>query len=139
MGAWTELTLAKVVEATPTDLVAPFRSWVDANPGKVSRLPELTALYIETFRQAAGANPACVVDPDPKTVPTVAYHHVLNLIYATLSMEMGIDLAPEVGNLVTQANIWLRMAPTSHVDMTGSAVGRGSPSYVRPCWVRRGL
>ena len=123
------LTVDDVKAALPTDMETLHKAWIDAHPEKASRLETLTAQFVEAFREAAGANPACVLDDDPTTVPTVARHHALNLIDYSLGMEMGVQFAPEVVNLNTQANVWLRMAPTSSVDLTGSAVRVGTPSF----------
>jgi hypothetical protein len=135
VSAWTVLTAAKVLASLPTDLNTLYLAWIDANPAKAGRLAEITDQFVEMFRQAAGANPACAVDEDLTTVPTVAYHHALNMIVFSLGMEMGVQFAPEVYSLNTQANIWLRMAPTSRIDLTGTAAVAGKPSYrwLNPC------
>jgi hypothetical protein len=131
MGAWTELSVAAVTEALPTDMGALYRSWVDANPGKAGRLGQLVAETVATFREAVAANPACVLNDEPDTVPTAGFRHALNSVIFNLGMEMGVQFAPEVYTLTTRADIWLRMVASGTINPV-DAGGGGTPSYAPP-------
>ena len=104
---WTVLNEAVVLNALPTDLGNIYRSWVEGNPAKVDRLEELTEQVVQTFR---AAYPLSMRDEALDTVSVSAYHHAVNLIIHSLGMEMGVQFAPEVYTLLSQANVWLRMA-----------------------------
>ena len=56
--AWTELTVAAVQDALPSDLATLYASWVEANPSKGTRLGDLVVEVRKTFRTAVVANPA---------------------------------------------------------------------------------
>ena len=134
MAAWTVLTPEIVLARMPTDLVNLYTAWVEANPGKANIIPDLTAQFTEAFRLAAGANPLCRVDPDTTAVPTAAMHHVRNMVYHTIAMEMGVTIAPEVAALFTQATLWLRMAPVASQDLTGTAGSQPEPTPSYAHW-----
>ena len=139
MSAWTELTVAVVMNALPTDMGNLYASWVDANPAKANRLDELVAEVRRTFRSAVESNPANQVDEEPGTVPSAGFTHALNLVIFQLGMEMGVQFAPEVYGLNIQANIWLRMVQGGGLPVDSMA-GGGTPSYRVPeCFTRRML
>ncbi len=132
VGAWTELTVAVVASALPTDMGTLYASWVDANPAKSNRLTELVAETRELFRQAVAGNAQCVVDVNPNTVPTTGFRHALNSVIFNVGMEMGVQFAPEVYTLITRADIWLRMVQNGGINPVDTASGGNSPSYRVP-------
>ncbi len=136
MSAWTEFSVAAVLNAMPTDMGNLYRSWVEANPDKATRLSDLVAEALQTFREAVAVYP-WYEDPTSETaIPSTGYRHALNLVTFNLGMEMGVQFAPEVYSLFVQANVWLRMVQTGKmrpVGVAGAAAGR--PSYGRP-WGR---
>ena len=134
MGVWTQFTTDVVRNALPTDLGTLFASWSDANPAKANRLGELVAAVLATFREAARANPANVMDDGPDTVPSTGFSHALNLVVFQLGMEMGAQFAPEVYGLNVQANIWLRMVQSGTIPID-TVTGKGTPSYRAPDYV----
>jgi hypothetical protein len=123
--------LAAVTEAMPTDMGALYRSWVDANPGKAGRLGQLVAETVATFREAVAANPACVLNDEPDTVPTAGFRHALNCVIFYLGMELGVQFAPEVYTLTMRADIWLRMVSSGTLNPVKTGDGR-TPSYAAP-------
>jgi hypothetical protein len=131
MSAWTELTVAVVENAMPTDLATLYRTWFDANPPKANRLVEIVDEVRSTYRRAVEVNPANRMDENPNTVPTVGFRHALNSVIFHMGMEMGVQFAPEVYTLITRGEIWLRMVQNGGilVDIDGSG---GTPSYVAP-------
>jgi hypothetical protein len=127
-GAWTELTVAVVRNAFPTDLATLYASWVDANPAKANRLNEIIAEVLRTFRTAVEANPANRLDENSDTVPSTGFLHALHTVIFCIGMEMGVQFAPEVYGLNVQANIWLRMVQNGGIPVD-TTEGEGSPSY----------
>ena len=132
MAAWTELTLAVVVNALPTDLGALYLSWVDANEEKADRLAEIVVETVGIFRQAVAANLANAVDSDETKIPTTGFRHALNWVIFHLGMEMGVQFAPEVYTLITRADIWLRMVQSGSILIDVDGAGGGTPSYEPP-------
>jgi hypothetical protein len=132
MTGWTALTLAVVENALPTDMATLYASWVGANPLKAGRLAELVAEALATFRSAVASNPAGEVDTDPDTVPVSGFRHALNHVIFNLGMEMGIEFAPDVFQLQTRADLWLRMVQDGAITPAGAAGGGGTPSYAAP-------
>ena len=131
MGVWAEFTLAAVTNALPTDIATLYAAWVDANPSKVDRLSELVAETVRTFRDAVKANPLNGMDAAVNTIPSVAYHHALHWVIFNLGMEMGVQFAPQVYTLNTEANVWLRMVQNGGIPVDLMAED-GTPSYRRP-------
>ena len=129
MGAWTELTVAVVTNALPTDMATLYGSWVDANPAKANRLNEIVAETVALFRQAVATNPACEVDPNPDVVPTTGFRHALNYVIFNLGMEMGFQFAPGVYTLMTRADVWLRMVESGTINPVLPVGADSSPSY----------
>jgi hypothetical protein len=130
MDGWTELTAAKVEAVLPTDMGNLYRSWVEGNPTKGGRLVELVAATVEAFREAVKTQRWVVMDEDPTTIPVTGYQHAVNLVVFNLGMEMGVQFAPEVYSLHTQANIWLRMVQAGAMrPVEWSVMAAGSPSY----------
>ena len=133
MKTWTPFTLAVVTNALPTDLAALYASWLTANPGKACRLAELVVEVRQAFRDAVAANTSNVVDTAIDTVPTIGFRHALNMVIYNLGMEMGAELAADADNMVTRAEIWLRMVENGGILIpTDADVAGGTPSYTRP-------
>ena len=130
MGDWTELTVATVTNALPTDMATLYATWIDVNPGKVTRLGELVAETVSIYRAAVASNPSNELDVALNTVPTTGFRHALNQIMFNLGMEMGVQFAPEVYSLITRADIWLRMVESGTLTPVG--VVQGTPSYRKP-------
>ncbi len=131
MSGWTELTVAKVEAGLPTDMGALYLTWVEGNPSKGSRLAEIVAETVVSFREAVNTQQGVVMDENPTMIPTTGYRHAFNLSVFNLGMEMGVQFAPEVYSLFVQANIWLRMVQTGKLRPVGweTAVAVGTPSY----------
>jgi hypothetical protein len=129
--AWTELTVAAVQDALPSDLATLYASWVEANPSKGTRLGDLVVEVRKTFRTAVVANPANRLDDNPDTVPTTGFRHAVNMVIFNLGMEMGVQLSSEADGLITRADIWLRMVQNGGIPIDSMA-GEGSPSYRPP-------
>ena len=129
MAAWTELSFEDVVNGCPTEIWTLYKSWVDANPPKAHRLRELVLETVATFRGAVAANPACVVDPNPATVPTTGFRHALNLVIFNLGMEMGVPFSSDVATLATRADVWLRMVQSGTINPVTPVGADASPSY----------
>jgi len=130
MSAWTDFTVDSVLNAMPTDMWNLYRSWVEANAGKVNRLSELVAETLAAFREAVAVSPEFEEPPTLTAIPTTGYRHALNLVTFNLGMEMGVQFAPEVYSLNIQANIWLRMVQIGKMKPVGPVEG-GNPSYER--------
>ena len=128
MTGWTPVTEATVSAAMPTDFEDAYQAWLVANPTKSTRLASIVAMVVRMFRTAVKAQVGYDPDTDPTTVPDAALLHAQNLVLFELGMEMGVAMEPQVYNLYTQANIWLRMAArgTLLVDVGDVA---GTPSY----------
>ena len=128
MTGWTPVTVATVSAAMPTDFEVAYSAWLVANPTKSTRLASIVAMVVRMFRTAVKAQVGYDPDTDTTTVPEGAALHAQNLVLFELGMEMGVAMEPQVYNLYTQANIWLRMAArgTLQVDVGDAA---GTPSY----------
>ena len=130
MSGWAELKIETVLNALPTDMGNLYRSWVDANPEKANRLAEIVAETVTMFREAIAVYPWYVLDPDTTKVPASGLRHALNMVTFNLGMEMGVQFAPEVYNLITQANVWLRMVQTGKIRAVDTtSAGNGTPLY----------
>jgi hypothetical protein len=127
---WTEFTVAVVENAFPTDLGTLYATWIDANPGKASRLSEVVAEVRTTFRQAVATNPANEVDEDADKIPSTGFRHALNSVLFSISMEMGVELSPLVFGLITRADVWLRMVQNGMIPIRSGDTG--TASYERP-------
>ena len=133
MNTWTPFTLAVVTNALPTDLAAAYATWLTANPGKSGRLAELVAETMTMIRAGISANPANVLDLATNTVPTVSFRYALNMVIFNLGMEMGVAMSTEAYNLISQANLWLRMVQDGTVPIPcDEDVRGGTPSYKTP-------
>ncbi len=128
-GAWTELTVAVVENALPTDMATLYAAWLEANPGKAGRLAELVSEAVATFRQAVAADPLNQLDAATDTVPSTGFRHALNWVIFNLGMEMGVQFAPEVYQLTTRGDIWLRMVQAGTIKPVDTTAGDGTPSY----------
>ena len=130
MSGWAELKIETVLNALPTDMGNLYRSWVDANPGKANRLAEIVAETVTMFREAIAVYPWYLLDPDITKVPASGLRHALNMVTFNLGMEMGVQFAPEVYSLITQANVWLRMVQTGKIRAVDTtSAGNGTPLY----------
>jgi len=133
MNTWTPFTLAVVTNALPTDLAAAYATWLTANPGKTGRLAELVAETVTMIRASISANPANVLDSATNTVPTVSFRYAVNMVIFNLGMEMGVAMSTEAYNLISQANLWLRMVQDGTVPIPcDDEVRGGTPSYKTP-------
>ena len=108
-----------------------YRSWVDANPSKVNRLAEIVAETVNMFRETVEVYPKYVIDPDLTKVPVSGFRHALDMIIFNLGMEMGVQFAPEVYSLVTQANVWLRMVQTGRIRAVDTIGEGGTPRFTK--------
>lgn len=106
-----------------------YRSWVDANPAKAGRLVEIVDETVNMYRGAVAVYPWYVMDPDISKVPTSGFRHALNMVVFNLGMEMGVQFAPEVYTLITQANVWLRMVQTGKIRAVDTIGDGGTPRY----------
>ena len=132
MSGWTVLTVEKVKAVLPTDMDNLYRSWVEANPEKGGRLVELVASTADAFREAVKTQRWVVMPENPMMIPATGYQHAVNLVVFNLGMEMGVQFAPEVYSLHTQANIWLRMVQAGAmrpVEWKAEEATAGDPSY----------
>jgi len=129
MSGWKELTSETVLNALPTDMGNLYRSWVDANPTKTSRLGEIVAETVNMFREVIEVYPWYVMDPDLAKVPVSGFRHALDMIIFNLGMEMGVQFAPEVYSLITQANVWLRMVQTGKIRAVDTIGDGGTPRF----------
>ena len=131
MSGWKELTSETVLNALPTDMGNLYRSWVDANPSKVNRLAEIVAETVNMFRETVEVYPWYVMDPDITKVPVSGFRHALDMVIFNLGMEMGVQFAPEVYSLVTQANVWLRMVQTGRIRAVDTIGDGGTPRFTK--------
>jgi len=129
VSGWKELTVETVLNALPTDMGNLYRSWVDANPTKVNRLAEIVSETVTMFREAVAVYPWYVMDPDIIMVPVSGFRHALDMVIFNLGMEMGVQFAPEVYSLITQANVWLRMVQTGKIRAVDTIGDGGTPLY----------
>ena len=129
MSGWKELKVETVLNALPTDMGNLYRSWVDANPTKVNRLAEIVAETVNMFREVIEVYPWYVIDPDLTKVPVSGFRHALDMIIFNLGMEMGVQFAPEVYSLITQANVWLRMVQTGKIRAVDTIGDGGTPRF----------
>ncbi len=129
MGAWTELTLARVEAEFPTDMDRLYRSWVEANPSKATRLTGIIDNVVSAFREAVAAPGGAVMDEDLSMIPSTGYRHAMNQVLFTLGMEMGLEFSPESYSLVTQSHVWLRMVQSGYMPAVAAESG-ATPSYV---------
>lgn len=124
------MTVAKVEAGLPTDMGNLYRSWVEGNASKASRLAEIVAETVVAFRDAVETQSGVVMDVDPAKIPTTGYRHAFNLVVFNLGMEMGVQFAPEVYSLFVQANIWLRMVATGKMRPgKWETAAAGTPRY----------
>ena len=84
--AWTDFTVAAVLNAMPSDLKTLYASWVEASPSKANRLGELVDEIRRTFRRAVEANPANQLDENPETVPVTGFRHAINSVIFNSSL-----------------------------------------------------
>lgn len=131
MSGWNELTSETVLNALPTDMGNLYRSWVDANPTKANRLGEIVAETVNMFREAVAVYPWYLMEPDLTKVPASGFRHALDMIIFNLGMEMGVQFAPEVYSLITQANVWLRMVQTGKIRAVDTVGDCGTPRYTQ--------
>ncbi len=131
-GAWTVFSVARVLEALPSDVRAHYQQWLVTYPDKSGRLEALVEQVQQLFRMAVASNPENWMDPDPERVPVTGYQHALNMLIFNLMMETGAQLVPEVYTLMTRADIWLRLVQRGSVTPSPRAGTMGSPSYVPP-------
>jgi hypothetical protein len=132
MTTWTPFTLSVVLHALPSDMEQLRQNWVTAHPEKANRLAEIVEETRRAFRDAVTANRANIVDPMPDTVPTIGFRHALNLAIYNLGMEMGAQMAADADNVVTRAEIWLRMVENGGIPISVDPELRGgTPSYKR--------
>ncbi len=130
MSGWTELTVAKVEAGLPTDMGALYLAWLEGNPSKSTRLAEIVAETVVSFREAVNTQRGVVIDEDPTMIPATGYRHAFNLVVFSLGMEMGVEFAPAVYTLNVQANIWLRMVQTGKMrPVAWGLTAAGTPSY----------
>ena len=113
----------------PTDMAVLYATWVDANPAKATRLSAIVAGVLQRFRAVVETAPDVVMDVDPDTVPTTGFEYAVDMAIFRLGMEMGVQFAPEVYSLVTQANVWLRMVQTGKIRAVDTIGEGGSPRY----------
>jgi hypothetical protein len=137
MSGWKELTSETVLNALPTDMGNLYRSWVEANPTKAGRMGEIVAETVNMFREAVAVYPWYVMDPDITKVPVSGFRHALDMVIFNLGMEMGVQFAPEVYSLVTQANVWLRMVQTGRIRAVDTIGDGGKPRYAQKSECRR--
>ena len=69
------------------------------------------------------------MDPDLSKVPASGFRHALDMIIFNIGMEMGVQFAPEVYSLITQANVWLRMVQTGKIRAVDTIGDGGTPRY----------
>lgn len=131
MSGWKELTVQTVLNALPTDMGNLYRSWADANPTKVNRLAEIVAETVTMYREAVAVYPRYVMDPDITMVPVSGFRHALDMVIFNLGMEMGVQFAPEVYSLITQANVWLRMVQTGRIRAVDTIGDGGTPRFTQ--------
>lgn len=133
MTTWTPITLSVVLNALPSDLETQRAAWVLAHPEKANRLAEIVDEVRAAFRDAVQSNPANVMDAATDTVPNAGLRHALNLAMFSLAMEMGATLDANANDVVTRADIWLRMVANGSIPIAcDAAVRGGTPSYRVP-------
>ena len=137
MSGWKELKVETVLNALPTDMGNLYRSWVDANPTKTERLGEIVAETVNMFREAVAVYPWYVMEPDITMVPVSGFRHALDMVIFNLGMEMGVQFAPEVYSLVTQANVWLRMVQTGKIRAVDTICDGGTPRFTQKSECKR--
>lgn len=133
MTTWTSFTLAVVTNTLPSDLEQLRVNWVTAHPEKANRLAEIVEEVRKTFRDAVLSNRLNVMDSATDTVPTIGFRHALNLAIYNLGMEMGAQMAADADNVVTRAEIWLRMVEGGTIPIPCDEEARGgTPTYKTP-------
>lgn len=133
MITWTPFTLSVVLNALPSDLEQLRANWVTAHPEKANRLAEIVVEIRNAFRDAVRTNPLNIVDSVPDTVPTIGFRHALNMAIYNLGMEMGAQMATDADNVVTRAEIWLRMVENGGIPVPCDEDLRGgTPCYWTP-------
>jgi selenocysteine lyase/cysteine desulfurase len=133
MTTWTPFTLAVVLNALPSDMEQLRQNWVTAHPEKANRLAEIVEETRRAFRDAVAANPRNVLDAATETVPTTGFRHALSLVFYHLGMEMGAQMAADADNVVTRAEIWLRMVENGGIPIPCDEELRGgTPRYRTP-------
>ena len=133
MTTWTPFTLAVVTGAMPTDMAQLYANWLTAHPEKANRLAEIVDEVRATFRNAVAANLLNVMDTAVDTVPDGGFRHALNVATYNLGMEMGVQMAADASNVVTRAEIWLRMVANGGIPIPcDDALRGGTPSYQTP-------
>ena len=133
MTTWTPFTLAVVLNALPSDMEQLRANWVQAHPEKANRLAEIVEETRKAFRDAVAANPRNRMDTAADTVPMIGFRHALNLVFYHLGMEMGAQMAADADNVVTRAEIWLRMVENGGIPIPVDPDLRGgTPRYRTP-------
>ena len=128
MSAWTALTLDVVQNALPSDVNTAYAAWVAANPSKDGRLADLIAEQAAIFRRAVVSGGQDIPE-DETLIPIVGFRHAMNMLTFYLLMEIGAVVTPEVYQLVTRADIWMRMLQQGRMIIEPEEFG-GTPSYV---------
>ena len=118
--------------AMPTDMATLHSAWVEANPEKATRKATLLFEVITRFRGAVAAGGRYQLDGETDTVPTLGYADAVELILFKLGMGMGVNFSPEVSEVMTRADVWLRMVASGTTNPVPLGGGDASPSYKPP-------
>ena len=124
---WVALTESLVLADFPTDLYRLYTTWVTDNPGKISRLSEITRNTIAEFRDAITNNPANVLDDDRTKIPQSCVRAAETIICFSMAMEMGVSLQTEAIQSMTRADLFLRQIQYKHFNTQSAATTSTKP------------
>ena len=126
---WIVVDADYILSVMSLQLRGYYDGWVNLHPNRAGRLGQLTGGVVSEFRAALLANPANVLDPDPRSLPQPCLRHAEVLALAAISREMERELSEAERRAVTRADINLRYFYTGRVLLTAPDAEAGRPSY----------
>ncbi|MBP7429868.1 MAG: hypothetical protein KBC05_10565 [Candidatus Hydrogenedentes bacterium] len=127
---WIALTEALMLADFPSELKPLYDTWLADNPDKAGRLAAIIANTAAEIRALIASNPANTLDEDETKIPLSLLRQAETLIYFTLSMEMGVSIAPEANQAMIRAEITLRtLVYGRYLVSGGSSEDLPSPLY----------
>ncbi|MBP7830685.1 MAG: hypothetical protein KA248_12285 [Kiritimatiellae bacterium] len=127
---WIALTEELILADFPSELRPLYDDWLVENPTKADRLASIIANTAAEIRALIASNPVNQLDEDETKIPLSLLRQAETLIYFTLSMEMGVSIAPEANQAMIRAEITLRtLVYGRYLVSGGSAEDQPSPLY----------
>ncbi|HOW98890.1 MAG TPA: hypothetical protein PK634_14000 [Kiritimatiellia bacterium] len=114
----------------PSELQPLYETWLSENPDKAGQLASIISNTAAEIRALIASNPTNTLDEDETKIPLSLLRQAETLIYFTLSMEMGVSIAPEANQAMIRAEITLRtLVYGRYLVSGGSSASQPSPLY----------